>query len=59
MLNQDRFDTMMAHLLNDIAADTDIIKTDYTAQMEEKPEIAHKMQFSIPKLLIIIGIVKQ
>ena len=26
--------------------------------MSEKPEIAHKMQFSIPKLLIIIGIVK-
>ena len=25
--------------------------------MSEKPEIAHKMQFSIPKLLIIIGIV--
>ena len=26
--------------------------------MSEKPEIAHKMKFSIPKLLIIIGIVK-
>ena len=27
-------------------------------EVSEKPEIAHKMQFSIPKLLIIIGIVK-
>lgn len=42
VLNQDRFDTMMARLLNDIAADIEIIKTDYTALMEEKPEISQK-----------------
>lgn len=42
MLNQNRLDTMMAKLLNDIAADTEIIKIDYTAQMKENSEIAQK-----------------
>ena len=42
VLNQVRFDTMMATLLNDIAENTDIIKTDYISQPEKNLELSQK-----------------
>ena len=42
VLNQVRFDKVMAEVLNDIAENTETVQRDYTSQPEKNPEILQK-----------------